>query len=217
MDPSVSRSSKRHIFNNPSFQPPSSPLKCSVLPTIAVLGLVPLNSSNLHPSSFFKSSTHTCHFHTHIFSIRAYAEQQEEKRKHKESLQPAAQRLRLASQQQFFLENKRRMGYKDNSKKKDPYVHLPDLPHEPRSSHDSNVNKSKPQAQSKSAYQPSMSRTTSKTMNDPPPYDPSPQAQSKSTYQPSMSRTSTRTFDGPPPYDQVDGKAGSDQGYSKSK
>lgn len=160
---------------------------------------------------------HVCRSHTHISSIRAYAEQQEEKRKYKESLQPAAQRLRLASQQRFFLENKRRMGYKDSSKKKDPYVHPPDLPHEPRSSHDSNVNKSKSQAQSKSTYQSPIPRTTTKTMDDPPPYDPSPQAQSKATYQPSMCRTSTKTFEDPPPYEQVDGKAGSDQEYSKSK
>lgn len=168
-------------------------------------------------SEFVLHIFHTCHSHTHISSIRAYAEQQEQKRKYKESLQPAAQRLRLASQQQFYLENKRRMGYKDSSKKTDPYVHPPDLPHEPRSNHDSNVNNSKPQAQSKSTYQSSMRRTTTKTMDDPPPYDPSPQAQSKSIYQPSMCRTSTRTFEDPPPYDQVDGKAGSDQEYSKSK
>ncbi|KUM61469.1 hypothetical protein ACN42_g5637 [Penicillium freii] len=144
---------------------------------------------------------------------KAYAEEQEQKRKQREGIQPAAQRLRHAAQQQFYLENKRRMGYKDSSKKKDPYI---DPPHESNSNHDSNVNKSKPQAQSKSTYQPSMSRTTTKTMDDPPPYDPSPQAQSQSTHQPSTSRTTTKTMDDPPPYDQsppcemqVDGKAGS--------
>ncbi|KAJ5521303.1 hypothetical protein N7527_005418 [Penicillium freii] len=130
---------------------------------------------------------------------KAYAEEQEQKRKQREGIQPAAQRLRHAAQQQFYLENKRRMGYKDSSKKKDPYI---DPPHESNSNHDSNVNKSKPQAQSKSTYQPSMSRTTTKTMDDPPPYDPSPQAQSQSTHQPSTSRTTTKTMDDPPPYDQ---------------
>lgn len=180
-----------------------------------------ITSSNLHPSAFFKSSTLACHSHTDISSIRAYAEEQEQKRKQRESIQPAAQRLRHAAQQQFYLENKRRMGYKDSSKRKDPYI---DPPHESSSNHDSNVNKSKPQAQSKSTYQPSTSRTTTKTMDDPPPYDPSPQAQSQSTHQPSMCRTSTKTMEDPPPYDQshpcemqVDGKAGSDQEYSQPR
>ena len=181
-------------------------------------------SSKLHPSAFLKSSTHTCHSHTHIPSIRAYAEQEDQKRKQREGIQPASQRLRQASQQQFYLENKRRMGYKDTSKINDPYTHPPDLPHEPRSTHDSNVNKSKPQAQSKSTYEPSMRRTTTKTMDGPPPYDPSPKTQSQSTHQPSMCRTSTRTMEDPPPYDQshpyemqIDDKAGSDQEHSQLK
>jgi hypothetical protein len=111
--------------------------------------------------------------HTHISSTRAYAEREEQKQKQRESLQPASQRLRHASQQQFYLDNKRRMGYKDSSQKSDPHIHSSYPLHGSRSNHDSNVNQSKPQAQSKSTHQPSMCRTTTKTMDDPPPYDPS--------------------------------------------
>ncbi|KAJ6137528.1 hypothetical protein N7471_004014 [Penicillium samsonianum] len=152
---------------------------------------------------------------------KAATEHEERKQKQRESLQPASQRLRHISQQQYYLNNKRRMGYKDGSQMNNPHVQPSDPLHGPRSNHDSNVNRSKPQAQSQSTHQPSMCCTSTRTMEDPPAYDPSPQAQSQSTHQPSMC---TRDMENPPPYDQshpydmqVDGKAGSDQEYCKSK
>ena len=173
---------------------------------------MPIASLKPRPSAYFKSSTHPYHSHTHISSISAAAEHQEQKRKQKESLQPASQRLRHAAQQQFYLDNKRRMGYKD-VKRNDPYAQ-PSYPlHGSPSNHDSDVKKSKQQAQSQSTYQPSTRHTSTRTMDDPPPYDASPQAQSQST-QLSMG---TSTMESPPPYEQspygtqIDGEAGSDQ------
>ncbi|KAJ5494641.1 hypothetical protein N7463_010728 [Penicillium fimorum] len=152
---------------------------------------------------------------------KSAAEHGEQKQKQKESLQPASQRLRQASQQQYYLNNRRRMGYKDDSQMSNLYVQ-PSYPlHGPRSNHDSNVIKSKQQAQSQSTHQPSICCTSTRTMENPPPYDSSPQAQSESTHQPSMC---TRAMESPPPYDQShpykmegDSKAGSDQEYYKSK
>lgn len=168
-----------------------------------------------HPSAFFKSSTHACHSHTHISYIRAAAEHEEQKQKQRENLQPASQRLRHAAQQQYYLNNKRRMGYKDGSQMNNPHVQPSYPQHEPRSNHDSNVNKPKPKAQSQSSHQPSIRCTSTWTMDDPPPYDPLPQAHSQSAHQPSMCLSA---IENPPPYDQshpykmqVDGKAGSDQ------
>ena len=174
-----------------------------------------------HPGAFFKSPTCACHFHTHISSIRAATEHKEEKQKQRENLQPASQRLRHASQQQYYLNNKRRMGYKDGSQMNNPHSQ-PSYPlHGPRSNHDSNMDKPKAQAQPQSTHQSSACRTTTRTMENPPPYDPLPQAYSQSTYQPS---TCSRAIENPPPYDrshpygmQVDGKAGTAQEYSKSK
>ncbi|KAJ5199517.1 hypothetical protein N7491_011277 [Penicillium cf. griseofulvum] len=131
---------------------------------------------------------------------KAAAEHQEQKRKQKESLQPATQRLRHAAQQQFYLDNKRRMGYKD-TKRNNPHTQ-PSYPlHGSPSNHDSNVKKSKEQTQSQSTYQPSTYCTSTRTMDDPPPYDSSPPAQPQSTHQPSMC---TRPIENPPPYDQRD-------------
>ncbi|KAJ5371876.1 hypothetical protein N7517_003882 [Penicillium concentricum] len=148
---------------------------------------------------------------------KSAAEYEEQKQKEMENIQPAAQRLRHAAQQRYYLENRRRMGYKDSRQRNNPHAQ-PSYPLD--SNHDSNVNQSKPQAQSKSTYQPSTCRTSTKTMENPPPYEPSPQAQSQSTHQPSMS---TRAMENPPPYDQShpsemrgDSMAGSDA-YSKSK
>ncbi|KAF4759843.1 hypothetical protein HAV15_005879 [Penicillium sp. str.  len=142
---------------------------------------------------------------------KAATEHEEQKQKQRENLQPVSQRLRHASQQQYYLNNKRRMGYKDGSQINNPLAQ-PSYPlHGP---------KSKPQAQSQSTHQPSMCCTSTRTMENPPPYDPSPQAQSQSTHQPSMCCTSTRTMGNPPPYDQsnpyevqVDGEAESGQEY----
>lgn len=121
-------------------------------------------SLKLHPSAFFKSSTHACHSHTHISSIRAATEHEEQKQKQRENLQPVSQRLRHASQQQYYLNNKRRMGYKDGSQINNPLAQ-PSYPlHGP---------KSKPQAQSQSTHQPSMCCTSTRTMGNPPPYDQS--------------------------------------------
>ncbi|KAJ5827586.1 hypothetical protein N7447_004349 [Penicillium robsamsonii] len=130
---------------------------------------------------------------------KAAAEHEEQDQKYKENLQPAAQRLRHASQQQYYLNNRRRMGYKNGSQRKNPDVQSSYPIHGPRSNHESSVNKSKTQAQSQSTHQPSICCTSTKTMEDPPPYDPSPQAQSQSTHQPSMC---IRAMENPPPYDQ---------------
>ncbi|KAJ5497807.1 hypothetical protein N7453_006858 [Penicillium expansum] len=130
---------------------------------------------------------------------KAATEHEEQKQKQRESLQPASQRLRHASQQQYHLNNKRRMGYKDGSQMNNPHVQSSYPLHGPRSNRDSNGNNSKPQAQSQSTHQPSMCCTNTTAMEDPPAYDPSPQAQSQSTYQPSMC---TRAMENPPPYDQ---------------
>ncbi|KAJ6073297.1 hypothetical protein N7467_011382 [Penicillium canescens] len=145
---------------------------------------------------------------------KAATEHEEQKQKERENLQPAYQRLRHASQQQYYLNNKRRMGYKDGSQMNNPHIQ-PSYPlHGPLSNHNSNMNKSKPQAQSQSTHQPSMCCTSTRTMENPPPYDSSPQAQSQSTHHPSMC---IRAMENPPPYDQshpyeiqVDSKAGSD-------
>ncbi|KAJ5272155.1 hypothetical protein N7524_005424 [Penicillium chrysogenum] len=146
---------------------------------------------------------------------KAAAEHEEQKQKQRENLQPASQRLRHAAQQQYYLNNKRRMGYKDGSQMNNPQVQPSYPPHEPRSNHDSNVNKPKKQAQSRSSHQPSIRCTSTRTMDDPPPYDRLPQAHSQSAHQPSMCSSA---IENPPPYDQshpykmqVDGKAGSDQ------
>ncbi|KAJ6019332.1 hypothetical protein N7522_001399 [Penicillium canescens] len=145
---------------------------------------------------------------------KAATEHEEQKQKERENHQPAYQRLRHASQQQYYLNNKRRLGYKDGSQMNNPHIQ-PSYPlHGPLSNHNSNMNKSKPQAQSQSTHQPSMCFTSTRTMENPPPYDPSPQAQSHSTHHPSMC---IRAMENPPPYDQshpyeiqVDSKAGSD-------
>ncbi|KZN85609.1 Glucoamylase [Penicillium chrysogenum] len=130
---------------------------------------------------------------------KAAAEHEEQKQKQRENLQPASQRLRHAAQQQYFLNNKRRMGYKDGSQMNNPHVQPSYPPHEPRSNHDSNVNKPKPKAQSQSSHQPSIRCTSTRTMDDPPPYDPLPQAHSQSTHQPSICSSA---IENPPPYDQ---------------
>ncbi|CAI7581421.1 unnamed protein product [Penicillium bialowiezense] len=138
---------------------------------------------------------------------KAAAEHEEQKQKQRESLQPASQRLRHASQQQYFLENKRRLGIKDCSQMDKPHVQSSYPRHGPKST----------QARSKSAQ--SSRCTSTRTMESPPPYDASPQAQSQST-QLSMG---TSTMESPPPYEQspyerqIDDEAGSDQECHKSK
>lgn len=72
-----------------------------------------------------------------------------------------------------------------------PHAQPSYLLHGPLSNHSSNMNKSKPQAQSQSTHQPSM---CTRAIENPPPCDQSH------------------------PYEmQLDGKAGSDQEYYKSK